>query len=103
MKLSEKQQRFSRMLGLLLHYVETLPGYGVTMGEAYRPNPTFKKSLHKKRLATDLNLFIDGVYQTSTEAHEPLGIFWESIGGSWGGRFKKKDGNHYSLGHGGVR
>ena len=28
-----------------------------------------------------------------TEDHEPLGEWWESIGGVWGGRFN--DGNHY--------
>jgi hypothetical protein len=28
-------------------------------------------------------------------------VFWESIGGSWGGRFN--DGNHYSLEHRGMK
>jgi len=30
-----------------------------------------------------------------------LGLYWESIGGSWGGRFG--DGNHFSLEHEGRR
>jgi len=30
-----------------------------------------------------------------------LGEYWESIGGSWGGRFG--DGNHYSLKYKGRR
>ena len=60
-----------------------------------------ENSLHKDKLALDLNLFKDGRYLASTEDHEPLGLFWESIGGSWGGRFD--DGNHYSLEHRGRR
>ncbi|HBJ0947911.1 TPA: M15 family metallopeptidase, partial [Escherichia coli] len=32
------------------------------------------------------------------------GEYWESLGGSWGGRFKSRpDGNHFSLEHNGVR
>jgi hypothetical protein len=27
-----------------------------------------------------------------------LGEYWELIGGTWGGRFKNPDGNHYSYG-----
>ncbi len=113
-KLSTKQQRFAGMFGLLLHYVSTLPRCSVTIQWAYRPPAAaalMKKkgkgitnSLHTKKLAVDLNLFINGVYQTSTKAHAPLGAFWKSIGGTWGGDFKPKpDGNHYSLEHGGVK
>lgn len=58
-------------------------------------------SLHPDKLAIDLNLFKDGHYLSSTEAHRPLGEWWESIGGTWGGRFN--DGNHYSLEHRGVK
>lgn len=36
-------------------------------------------SVHKQRLAIDLNLFKGGVYQTSTEAHKPLGEYWKSL------------------------
>jgi len=49
-----------------------------------------------KRLAIDLNLFKDGEYLTDTEDHRFLGEFWESLGGTWGGRWD--DGNHYSWG-----
>jgi hypothetical protein len=45
-----------------------------------------------------MNLFIDDKYQTTTEAHRPIGEKWESLGGTWGGRFRNKDGNHYSWG-----
>jgi hypothetical protein len=87
-------------------------GYELTFGDAYR-DPRLHgavgtklgygavSSCHKIRLAVDLNLFKDGVYMQATEDHAPLGEYWESIGGSWGGRFQ--DGNHYSLEHEGKR
>jgi hypothetical protein len=56
---------------------------------------------HKQRLAIDLNLFKGGVYQTSSEAHRPLGEWWEKQGGCWGGRWN--DGNHYSFEHNGCK
>ena len=58
-------------------------------------------SLHYIRLAIDLNLFEAGKYLRSSKDHAVLGLYWESLGGSWGGRFG--DGNHYSLEHKGVR
>lgn len=81
-------------------------GYEVTLGEAWRsPEEAarrgFPGSLHVQRLAIDINLFRGGKYLTRTEDHRPLGEWWESIGGTWGGRFN--DGNHYSLEHRGVK
>lgn len=91
------------MVAQLINHA-TLLGYEVTGGEWYRM-PDSKhghpKSLHKSRLAIDLNLFRNGRYLRTTKAHEPLGLYWESIGGAWGGRFK--DGNHYSLEHKGRK
>jgi len=104
MTLSQKQRKFSRMLGLLFHYVSTLPGYELTIGRGHVPGAKVKSgapSLHALKLAHDLNLFINGKYRKTTTAHAPLGKFWQSIGGDWGGDFD--DGNHYSLKHGGVR
>lgn len=103
MTLRQKQSKFCKMIALLILHAEAL-GYELTFGDAYRdPRVTYghKKSLHRKRLATDLNLFKKGKYLTGTESYRPLGEYWESIGGSWGGRFK--DGNHFSLEHGGVK
>lgn len=71
--------------------LENNSGYGI------------RGSLHEKRLAVDLHLFIGGVFQTSSEAYKPLGEKWEALGGSWGGRFSKPDGNHFSLEHQGIR
>lgn len=87
-------------------------GFEVTLGDAYRDPRVHgeqgvrkgyseARSAHKQRLAVDLNLFRDGRYLTATESHRPLGEWWESQGGTWGGRFN--DGNHYSWAHGGIK
>lgn len=112
MKLSEKQQLFTVMIANLIRFAEE-KGYRLTFGEAYRTpeqaalnakkGSGIANSLHTQRLAVDFNLFINGVYQTDSAAYRPLGEYWESIGGSWGGRFSKPDGNHFSLEHNGVR
>jgi hypothetical protein len=84
-------------------------GFEVTLGDAYRDPRLFgehgeekgygaARSFHKRRMAIDLNLFKDGVFQATTEAHRPLGEWWKSMGGSWGGDFRSPDGNHYSWG-----
>lgn len=103
MTLRQKQSKFCRMIALLILHAEAL-GYEFTFGDAYRDKRVtygHKKSLHRKRLAIDLNLFKKGKYLTGTESYLSLGEYWESIGGSWGGRFR--DGNHFSLEHGGVK
>ncbi len=109
--LGQKQQRFTRMVARLLDTAHAL-GYEVTFGDAYRDPRVFgplgvrqgyghRSSAHKQRLAIDLNLFRDGKFLQSTEDHKQLGEWWESQGGTWGGRFE--DGNHYSLEHDGVK
>lgn len=62
-----------------------------------------RRTAHGNQLALDQNLFINGVYQTSTEAWRPLGEHWESLHPlcRWGGRFG--DGNHISIEHDGVK
>ena len=111
MTLGQKQRHFTRLVGLLIEFAYQ-QGFELTVGDAYR-DPRLhgevgvkkgyghSKSAHKQRLAIDLNLFKDGKYLDSTEAHKPLGEYWESLGGTWGGRFA--DGNHYSLEHGGIK
>ena len=83
------------MVGQLIDFIYK-NGYTATFGDAYAKTGHKTNSFHYKRLAIDLNLFKDGNYITSTLDHEPIGSFWESIGGTWGGRWN--DGNHYSLG-----
>ena len=102
MSLNATQFRFTKMTAMLILYADLL-GYELTYGDTYSKveyGSHSYNSFHYKRLAVDFNLFIDGEYQTTTEAHKKLGKFWKLIGGSWGGNFKHKDGNHYSLGEG---
>jgi hypothetical protein len=106
MTLGQKQRKFTQMLGLLINFAY-VRGYELTLSRGYvseaanEADGGHPRSLHLQRLAIDLNLFKDGVYLTETEDHRELGEFWESIGGTWGGRFN--DGNHYSLAHGGMK
>lgn len=97
MTLRQKQSKFAKMIPLLILFAYE-KGYEITLGDAWARTGHCKGSFHYKRLAQDLNLFKNGRYLRSTKSHEPLGLFWESIGGTWGGRFSRKDGNHYSLG-----
>jgi hypothetical protein len=110
MSLQQQQSCFAIMVAKLIQQA-VIMGYEVTLGDAYR-DPRLhgaigvKKgygtanSFHKQRLAIDLNLFKEGKFLQSTEAHKPLGTWWKSQGGTWGGDFKTPDGNHYSWGEG---
>ena len=101
------QQKFSGLLGKLLVYIDTTE-FKVTLGEAWRTSEQaainakkgigIKNSLHCDRLAVDLNFFKDGLLITT-----PLVVaeYWESLGGSWGGRFG--DPPHFSLAYGGRK
>jgi hypothetical protein len=110
--LRQKQNRFAGMVGRLLLRAQEM-GYEVTLGEAYRTpeqaalnaqkRTGIRNSLHSLRLAIDLNLFLNGAWLIGSDDHRPLGEWWESIGGSWGGTFKRPDGGHYSLAHEGRR
>lgn len=101
MTLRQKQSKFAKMVPLLILFAYE-KGYEVTLGDVWAMPGLLSShrrgSFHYRRLAIDLNLFKNGRYLRSTKSHEPLGLFWESIGGTWGGRWK--DGNHYSLGEG---
>jgi len=98
MTLREKQSRFVNMIADLIFCADYF-GYELTLPDSRTKH--MKNSLHHIGLAIDFNLFKDGVYLKETSDHAFLGQFWESIGGTWGGRFG--DGNHYSLEHGGRK
>ena len=112
--LSDAQRRFVPMVAKLIEWVYKQPGMSLTFGEAWRtPEQALwnqqhglgiAKSLHCERLAIDLNLFIDGEYQTTGDPYTPLGVFWESIGGVWGGRFvhPRPDFDHFEIALNGV-
>lgn len=100
MTLRQRQSKFAEMVVDLLVYL-LQNGYEFTFGHAFRCKDChtgIAKSLHKDKLAIDINLFKDGEYMAKTEDHLLLGEFWEKMGGKWGGRFKNSDGNHYEYG-----
>lgn len=112
--LREHQSLFMRLLPRLLDYIHE-NGYEVTGGELWRtPEQAAlnaergigtSTSLHLDRLAIDLNLFYDRKFLSSTEDHREFGEFWESLHPlcRWGGRFRRPDGNHYSIEFGGRK
>ena len=114
MTLGEQQRRFTELVGRLILWAYA-NGYELTFGDAYRSpeqaalnaktGAGISNSLHTKRLAVDFNLFIDGLYQTTSESHRPLGEYWKSLDPlcRWGGDFRKPDGNHYSMEFQGVQ
>lgn len=97
MTLGQRQRIFTHKIAQLINHAYLL-GYELTFGDAARMDERdhSKDSFHYIRLAVDFNLFRDEKYLTETSDHEELGAYWESIGGTWGGRFG--DGNHYSWG-----
>jgi len=112
--LRQKQSRFALGVALLIQHADSL-GYEVTLGEAWRTPEQAKwnaaqgtgtvSSLHIERLAIDINLYRNGEWLQKSEDHKPLGEWWESLGTDyrWGGRFRRPDGNHYSISSDGVR
>ena len=102
MNLRQKQSKFVRMIGDLINFASD-NGFELTFGDAYVSTRTghMRASLHYDRLAVDFNVFKDGEYLQVGEEFTDIGEFWESIDGSWGGRFE--DGGHFSLAYGGRR
>lgn len=121
MKLGDKQRLFAYLIAKLIVWCYK-NDYEVSFGEATRDpriavlnskaGKGISNSLHLKRLAIDLNLFVDkslesdeDFYAVDSEAHRPIGEYWKTLHPlcRWGGDFAKPDGNHYSMEHGGVK
>jgi hypothetical protein len=97
------QSQFAKALGKLLRFIDEC-GDEVTLGDTYPGKFKHKPNgKHPKGLAIDLNLFIKGVLQDTTEAHAKYGAYWKGLGGIWGGDWDSDgikdpndwDGNHY--------
>jgi len=97
MSIRPAQSEFVRKVADLIIFAYD-HGYELTFGDTTAIAGHREGSFHYQRLAIDLNLFLNGEWLTKTEDHVALGEFWESIGGTWGGRWN--DGNHYSWGEG---
>jgi hypothetical protein len=108
-----QQSAFARLVPRLIDKAFEL-GFEVTLGDAFRDPRVHgalgvkmgyghRSSAHKEKMAIDLNLFKDGKFLDSTEAHKPLGEWWEKQHtlARWGGRFA--DGNHYSFEVNGIK
>lgn len=121
MTLGQKQKLHAKNMTKLRAYLHA-QGWEMTEGEAAVINPRkvwapqkiktksqdaehMKGSLHYKKLADDLNLFVKGKYiRSSTHpAYLKLGRYWERLHPlcAWGGRFG--DGNHFSTMHAGKK
>lgn len=112
MTLGQKQRLFAQHVAGLVTHIYAV-GYEVSLDWCYRPPEIaayyadlgigIRSSLHTVKLAIDLNLFRDGVWLRTTEAHRPIGEWWEKQHEllRWGGRFG--DGNHYSMEHEGRK
>lgn len=99
---------FTKGLTELVQWANQQPGCEVAYGRDYDESDPKelrhrKGSLHYLGLANDLVLYLNGVYQKQTEAYEFMGVKWEAMHPDyrWGGRFKKADGNHFSIAFGG--
>lgn len=109
MGLRDHQVVFSRDVAKLINKAFEL-GFEVTLGEALRPlemQTLYVKqgkshtmdSYHLKKLAIDLNLFINAQL-CSTNQIKPLGDWWESLSEKhkWGGNWITfKDSPHFEL------
>lgn len=114
MTLRDKRVLFTKLVSKLIQQAEIL-GFECALDQVKRTKQEaaanaasgagISNSLHLVGLAVDLLLYKDGVYLEKSEDYEPLGIWWEQQNElcCWGGRFKKKDGNHFSVTDGGVK
>lgn len=111
--IGQVQREFGKYVPRLLDYILS-QGYEYTLGDAFRDERVHgafgvklgyghPKSGHKRRLALDINLFLNGKYLEGTEAHRPFGEWWKQQHprARWGGDFN--DGNHYSFEYEGVK
>jgi hypothetical protein len=106
--LLDEQELFAKNIARLIIYLYEM-GYEVTFGEAQRTQEQAeiyarkgkgsKFSNHIVRLAVDLMLFKNDIYLKKSEDYEIAGNFWKSLHplNRWGGDFKLKDGNHFSM------
>lgn len=110
----EKQDAFAGFVARLIAHAQS-EGYLVTLGEAWRSDETARlnaeegigisKSLHRIRLAIDVNLFKNGKL-CDKAGYRPIGEWWKSQSTdtytfAWGGDFDDCD--HFSLEHEGIK
>lgn len=105
MKTSKKQRNFAKAFSYLTIFLYSM-GYEFTYSNAYMKQGSNDgrkdNSTHRIRLAIDINLWIDDEYVTSGDhpAWAELHNYWDKLGGS---KRIKRDMNHFSYKHNGVR
>lgn len=114
MTLGELQRAFPPLVAKLIEFAYA-QGFELTFSEAWRTpeqaqwnadhGKGIANSLHCERLAIDLNLFKDGVYQTDSEPYKPLADYWLTLhpNAAAGYYFARKDADHFSLSFGGIK
>jgi hypothetical protein len=120
MALVPEQWKFLLDLSRLIEFASTLDGVMLSGGDLYQDNewhrkwskvpgvseandtqyhtPHMKGGQHPRRLAIDLNLFVNGVYISGEhEVWGMLGAFWEILDDKnrHGGNFSNLDYNHF--------
>lgn len=97
LSLSEKQCDFTFMVARLIMQACAL-GYEIKVQEWNRTIETQREyvkqgvsktlnSKHLDNLAVDVYLYKSGKVIMGGEDYRALGVYWESLGGRWGGRF----------------
>jgi D-alanyl-D-alanine dipeptidase len=107
--LSDKQCQFAGMVGRLLVYAASLAirakvttwfrSLAEQQALLARKATRTLLSKHRDGLAVDLAIIDrDGKYLTDSPLYQQLGEYWESIGGTWGGRWKTlHDRDHFEF------
>jgi hypothetical protein len=103
MNLSERQAAFTLALGKLIIHADDL-GLRVKIQEVNRTIEEQRQNMaagvsktmdsrHLDKLAADLYILLPSgeAVLDLPDAYRPLGQFWESLGGRWGGRFGLED------------
>ena len=107
----EKQSIFMGNVANLIAFIITTKGYKVTGGELYRTKEQQQiyfeqgktrtlNSKHLKRLAIDLNIFINGRLVYDKAKLQEIGDYWEALhpDNSWGGNWKSfVDTPHFQM------
>lgn len=103
------QQAHFLMSACKLVEFATTQGWVVTGGELERTKEQAAiyakagkgiiNSMHCARRAIDLNFYTkDGSLKADKVSLEVVGKYWESLGGTWGGRFTKlDDSRHFEM------
>lgn len=78
MSLQEQQSQFASDVAKLINHLHAL-GYWVTFSEAHAEAPKCTENSHTKRLAIDLNLYLDAKYLYAPRDYIIAGKYWEKL------------------------